>query len=104
MSNKVAITLMIQLNINVGMIEALQEAENIINEIGNPTLNKSEIEQKLQQLTDAQNALQGSHLLEEAKNNAITEINKLTALNDAQRQKQLKMFKHSRQSQQLINN
>ena len=25
-------------------------------------------------------------------------------LNDAQRQKQLKMFKHSRQSQQLINN
>lgn len=103
MSNKVAITLMIQLNIN-GYDQALQEAENIINEIGNPTLNKSEIEQKLQQLTDAQNALQGSHLLEEAKNNAITGINKLTALNDAQRQKQLKMFKHSRQSQQLINN
>ena len=47
--------------------------------------------------------LQGSHLLEEAKNNAITGINKLTALNDAQRQKQLKMF-YSRQSQQLINN
>ena len=81
-----------------GYDQALQEAENIINEIGNPTLNKSEIEQKLQQLTDAQNALQGSHLLEEAKNNAITGINKLTALNDAQRQKQLKMFKHSRQS------
>ena len=82
-----------------GYDQALQEAENIIiNEIGNPTLNKSEIEQKLQQLTDAQNALQGSHLLEEAKNNAITEINKLTALNDAQRQKQLKMFKQSRPS------
>ena len=70
MSNKVAITLMIQLNINVGMINTSRS--NIINEIGNPTLNKSEIEQKLQQLTDAQNALQGSHLLEEAKNNAIT--------------------------------
>ena len=36
-----------------GYDQALQ-AENIINEIGNPTLNKSEIEQKLQQLTDAQ--------------------------------------------------
>ncbi|OMG44986.1 hypothetical protein BK140_34685, partial [Paenibacillus macerans] len=76
----------------------LQEAENIINEIGNPTLNKSEIEQKLQQLTDAQNALQGSHLLEEAKNNAITGINKLTALNDAQRQKAIENV----QAQQTI--
>lgn len=81
-----------------GYDQALQEAENIINEIGNPTLNKSEIEQKLQQLTDAQNALQGSHLLEEAKNNAITEINKLTALNDAQRQKAIENV----QAQQTI--
>ena len=48
---------------------------------------KSVVEQKLQGLTQAQNALQGSHLLENAKNNAVTEINKLTALNDAQRQK-----------------
>ncbi len=81
-----------------GYDQALQEAENIINKIGNPTLNKSEIEQKLQQLTDAQNALQGSHLLEEAKNNAITEINKLTALNDAQRQKAIENV----QAQQTI--
>ncbi len=81
-----------------GYDQALQEAENIINEIGNPTLNKSEIEQKLQQLTDAQNALQGSHLLEEAKNNAITGINKLTALNDAQRQKAIENV----QAQQTI--
>lgn len=81
-----------------GYDQALQEAENIINEIGNPTLNKSEIEQKLQQLTDAQNALQGSHLLEEAKNNAITEINKLTALNGAQRQKAIENV----QAQQTI--
>ena len=81
-----------------GYDQALQEAENIINEIGNPTLNKSEIDQKLQQLTDAQNALQGSHLLEEAKNNAITEINKLTALNDAQRQKAIENV----QAQQTI--
>ena len=81
-----------------GYDQALQEAENIINEIGNPTLNKSEIEQKLQQLTDAQNALQGSHLLEVAKNNAITEINKLTALNDAQRQKAIENV----QAQQTI--
>lgn len=81
-----------------GYDQALQEAENIINEIGNPTLNKSEIEQKLQQLTDVQNALQGSHLLEVAKNNAITEINKLTALNDAQRQKAIENV----QAQQTI--
>lgn len=81
-----------------GYNQALQEAENIINEFGNPTLNKSKIEQKLQQLTDAQNALQGSHLLEEAKNNAITEINKLTALNDAQRQKAIENV----QAQQTI--
>ena len=50
-------------------------------------MDKSVVEQKLQGLTQAQNALQGSHLLENAKNNAVTEINKLTALNDAQRQK-----------------
>lgn len=49
-------------------------------------------------MTDAQNALQGSHLLEEAKNNAITEINKLTALNDAQRQKAIENV----QAQQTI--
>ena len=49
-------------------------------------------------MTDAQNALQGSHLLEEAKNNAITGINKLTALNDAQRQKAIENV----QAQQTI--
>ncbi len=81
-----------------GYDQALQEAENIINENANPTLNKSKIEQKLQQLTDAQNALQGSHLLENAKNNAISEINKLTALNDAQRQKAIENV----QAQQTI--
>ena len=67
--------------------QALQNAEAIINQNSNPTLDKSVVEQKLQGLTQAQNALQGSHLLENAKNNAVTEINKLTALNDAQRHK-----------------
>ena len=84
--------------------QALQDAESIINQNSNPTLDKSVVEQKLQGLTQAQNALQGSHLLENAKNNAVTEINKLTALNDAQRQKRFKMFKHKLQFQTLTNN
>lgn len=67
--------------------QAVQQAQAIINESGNPTLDKSAIDQKLQNLTNAQNALHGANLLDSAKNNAISEINKLSALNDAQRQK-----------------
>ena len=44
------------------------------------------------------------HVFDNAKNNAISEINKLSGLNDAQRQKQSKIFKHKPQFQMLINN
>lgn len=67
--------------------QALQQAQSIINESGNPTLDKSAINQKVQNLTNAQNALHGANLLDNAKNSAISEINKLSALSDAQRQK-----------------
>lgn len=67
--------------------QALQQAQSIINESSKPTLDKTVIEQKVQNLTNAQNALHGARLLDNAKNNAISEINKLSGLNDAQRQK-----------------
>lgn len=67
--------------------QALQQAQSIINESSKPTLDNTVIEQKVQNLTNAQNALHGARLLDNAKNNAISEINKLSGLNDAQRQK-----------------
>ena len=84
--------------------QALQQAQSIINESSKPTLDNTVIEQKVQNLTNAQNALHGARLLDNAKNNAISEINKLSGLNDAQRQKQSKIFKHKPQFQMLINN
>ncbi|WP_422124956.1 DUF1542 domain-containing protein [Staphylococcus caprae] len=66
--------------------QELQDAEALVNKTTNPILDKSDVDQKLQDLTEAQTALQGSHLLENAKNEAITTINSFTALNNAQRQ------------------
>ncbi|HHW8692761.1 TPA: hyperosmolarity resistance protein Ebh, partial [Staphylococcus aureus] len=65
---------------------AVSQAEGIINQMQNPTLNPDEITRALTQVTDAKNSLNGEAKLATEKQNAKDAVNAMTHLNDAQKQ------------------
>lgn len=64
----------------------VSQAEGIINQTTNPTLNPDEITRALTQVTDAKNGLNGEAKLATEKQNAKDAVNAMTHLNDAQKQ------------------
>ncbi|HDC5988070.1 TPA: hyperosmolarity resistance protein Ebh, partial [Staphylococcus aureus] len=65
---------------------AVSQAEGIINQSTNPTLNPDEITRALTQVTDAKNGLNGEAKLATEKQNAKDAVSGMTHLNDAQKQ------------------
>lgn len=65
---------------------AVSQAEGIINQTTNPTLNPDDITRALTQVTDAKNSLNGEAKLATEKQNAKDSVNAMTHLNDAQKQ------------------
>ncbi|MEK1497393.1 DUF1542 domain-containing protein [Staphylococcus aureus] len=65
---------------------AVSQAEGIINQTTNPTLNPDDITRALTQVTDAKNSLNGEAKLATEKQNAKDAVNAMTHLNDAQKQ------------------
>ncbi|MBR9001045.1 hyperosmolarity resistance protein Ebh, partial [Staphylococcus aureus] len=65
---------------------AVSQAEGIINQTTNPTLNPDEITRALTQVTDAKNGLNGEAKLATEKQNAKDAVSGMTHLNDAQKQ------------------
>ena len=65
---------------------AVSQAEGIINQTTNPTLNPDDITRALTQVTDAKNGLNGEAKLATEKQNAKDAVNAMTHLNDAQKQ------------------
>lgn len=63
---------------------AVSQAEGIINQTTNPTLNPDDITRVLTQVTDAKNGLNGEAKLATEKQNAKDAVNAMTHLNDAQ--------------------
>lgn len=64
---------------------AVSQAEGIINQTTNPTLNPDDITRALTQVTDAKNGLNGEAKLATEKQNAKDAVNAMTHLNDAQK-------------------
>lgn len=64
--------------------DALQKAKNIINAVPDKTLDKTTIEQALNQLQSASEALHGEQKLQESKNQANSQIDRLESLNPGQ--------------------
>ena len=60
---------------------ALQKAKDIINGVPSSTLDKATIEDALLELQNARESLHGEQKLQEAKNQAVAEIDNLQALN-----------------------
>ena len=65
---------------------AVSQAEGIINQTTNPTLNPDDITHALTQVTDAKNSLNGEAKLATEKQNAKDAVSGMTHLNDAQKQ------------------
>lgn len=63
---------------------ALQKAKDIINGVPSSTLDKATIEDALLELQNARESLHGEQKLQEAKNQAVAEIDNLQALNPGQ--------------------
>ncbi len=63
---------------------ALQKAKDIINGVPTSTLDKATIEDALLELQNARESLHGEQKLQEAKNQAVAEIDHLQALNPGQ--------------------
>ncbi|WP_415918579.1 DUF1542 domain-containing protein [Staphylococcus warneri] len=66
--------------------DAIQNAENIINGLTNPTINKGNVSQATQAVTTAKQALDGVERLAEDKQNASNSINHFDQLTPAQQQ------------------
>lgn len=67
--------------------DAVQRAETIINETQNPELLKANIDQATQSVQNAEQALHGAEKLNQDKQTSSTELDGLTDLTDAQREK-----------------
>ena len=67
--------------------EAVQRAETIINATQNPELLKANIDQATQSVQNAEQALHGAEKLNQDKQTSSTELDGLTDLTDAQREK-----------------
>ena len=63
---------------------AVQAAKDILNQAG-PNKNKAQVEEALRQVQNAEQALNGTQNLEQAKQNAKQQLNSLTSLTDAQK-------------------
>ncbi|MCU6361292.1 GA module-containing protein, partial [Enterobacter quasiroggenkampii] len=64
--------------------DALQKAKNIINAVPDKTLDKTTIEQALNQLQSASETLHGEQKLQESKDQANGQIDRLESLNPGQ--------------------
>ncbi|HDC5996746.1 TPA: GA module-containing protein, partial [Staphylococcus aureus] len=65
---------------------AVQNAKDLINQTGNPTLDKSQVEQLTQAVTTAKDNLHGDQKLARDQQQAVTTVNALPNLNHAQQQ------------------
>ncbi len=65
---------------------AVQNAKDLINQTGNPTLDKSQVEQLTQAVTTAKDNLHGDQKLALDQQQAVTTVNALPNLNHAQQQ------------------
>ncbi|MGT0299074.1 hypothetical protein ACV566_12185 [Staphylococcus aureus] len=65
---------------------AVQNAQDLINQTGNPTLDKSQVEQLTQAVTTAKDNLHGDQKLARDQQQAVTTVNALPNLNHAQQQ------------------
>ncbi|HCV2800888.1 TPA: GA module-containing protein, partial [Staphylococcus aureus] len=65
---------------------AVQHAKDLINQTGNPTLDKSQVEQLTQAVTTAKDNLHGDQKLARDQQQAVTTVNALPNLNHAQQQ------------------
>ncbi len=63
---------------------AVQAAKDILNQAG-PNKNKAQVEEALRQVQNAEQALNGTQNLDQAKQNAKQQLNSLTSLTDAQK-------------------
>ncbi|MEJ7543241.1 hypothetical protein, partial [Staphylococcus intermedius] len=63
---------------------AVQAAKGILNQAG-PNKNKAQVEEALRQVQNAEQALNGTQNLDQAKQNAKQQLNSLTSLTDAQK-------------------
>ncbi|WP_460996900.1 DUF1542 domain-containing protein, partial [Staphylococcus aureus] len=64
----------------------VQHAKDLINQTGNPTLDKSQVEQLTQAVTTAKDNLHGDQKLARDQQQAVTTVNALPNLNHAQQQ------------------
>lgn len=69
-----------------GYQEAVQNAKDLIDQAGNPTLDKSQVEQLTQAVTTAKDNLHGDQKLAHDQQQAVTTVNALPNLNHAQQQ------------------
>lgn len=65
---------------------AVQNAKDLINQTGNPTLDKSQVEQLTQAVTTAKDNLHGDQKLARDQQQAVTTVNALPNLNHTQQQ------------------
>ncbi|MCD0603730.1 GA module-containing protein, partial [Staphylococcus aureus] len=65
---------------------AVQNAKDLINQTGNPTLDKAQVEQLTQAVTTAKDNLHGDQKLARDQQQAVTTVNALPNLNHAQQQ------------------
>ncbi|MBR9233399.1 hyperosmolarity resistance protein Ebh, partial [Staphylococcus aureus] len=65
---------------------AVQNAKDLINQTGNPTLDKAQVEQLTQAVTTAKDNLHGDQKFADDKQHAVTDLNQLNGLNNPQRQ------------------
>ncbi|WP_422936779.1 DUF1542 domain-containing protein [Staphylococcus warneri] len=64
---------------------AVQQAEALINQVDHPTLDRTQVQQLTEAVTNAKDHLHGAEKLQNDKQHAITDLNQLNGLNDAQR-------------------
>ncbi|HDA3471535.1 TPA: hyperosmolarity resistance protein Ebh [Staphylococcus aureus] len=65
---------------------AVQNAKDLINQTGNPTLDKAQVEQLTHAVKQAKDNLHGDQKLADDKQHAVTDLNQLNGLNNPQRQ------------------
>lgn len=75
--------------------DAIRQAESIINQTVDPTLNPDDITQALTQVNQAKDNLNGDTKLTTKKQNATNDINGMTHLNDAQKQALTTQIEHA---------
>ena len=75
--------------------DAIRQAESIINQTVDPTLNPDDITQALTQVNQAKDNLNGDTKLTTKKQNATNDVNGMTHLNDAQKQALTTQIEHA---------